>query len=179
MICASGGGFGDPLDRDPLAVQRDLDEQRVDPDAARDIYGVAFTDGRVDLAATEARRGELRGDRLTRAAPPAVAATATIGGEPPVPLYPGVVQRGNLAVSEWSGAVLAVAPGNWLDGCPVLDLPIDERAGGTVARAHLDPASGRILYVDVIRRSDGPSIDIRPDRWTRAGHNLPKQGAAA
>jgi hypothetical protein len=84
-----------------------------------------------------------------------------------------------LAVSEWSGAVLAVAPGNWLDGCPVLDMPIDARAGGTVARAHLDPASGRMLYVDVIRQSDGPSIDIRPARWARAGYTLSEEGIPA
>ena len=86
-----------------------------------------------------------------------------------------MIQRGNLALSEYSGAVLAVAPDSWLDGCPVLDMAIDERAGGTVARAHLDPLSGRMLFVDVIRKGDGPSIECRPDRWAKAGHNLPKQ----
>ena len=45
-----------------------------------------------------------------------------------IPLYPGVTQLGNLAVAEESGAVLAVAPDNWLDGCPVLETQIDERA---------------------------------------------------
>ena len=63
---------------------------------------------------------------------------------------------------EYSGAVLAVAPDNWLDGCPVLDMLIDDRAGGTIARAHLDPASGRMLFVDVIRKGDGASIECRP-----------------
>jgi hypothetical protein len=81
-------------------------------------------------------------------------------------------------VSQFSGAVLAVAPDNWLDGCPALDLPVDDRAGGTVARAHLDPASGRILFVDVLRRHDAPSIEIRPARWLRAGHTHPTTEAA-
>ena len=74
--------------------------------------------------------------------------------------------------------MLAVAPDNWLDGCPSLDLPIDERAGGTVARAHLDPASGRILFVDVLRRSDGPSIEVRPARWLAADRSLSRVEAA-
>jgi hypothetical protein len=77
-------------------------------------------------------------------------------------------------VSESSGAVLALAPDNWLDGCPTLDMPIDDRAGGTVARAHLDPVNGRMLFVDVIRKADAPSVEIRPHRWAMAGHNLPK-----
>ena len=84
------------------------------------------------------------------------------------------IQLGNLAVAEESGAVLAVAPDNWLDGCPVLETQIDERAGGTVLRSHLDPATGRALFVDVTRLGDAPSIEIRPHRWAVAGHNLPK-----
>lgn len=181
MICASGGGYGDPLDRDPEAVHRDIIEHRVDPDIARDIYGVAFAaDGSVDAAATEARRAGLRQDRLRQARPAANPVRATMDeSTPAVPLYPGVVQRGNLAVSEWSGEVLAIAPDNWLGGCPVLDTPIDDRAGGTIMRAHLDPASGRALFVDVIRKGDGPSIAVLPDRWARAGQAQVKEGVAA
>jgi N-methylhydantoinase B len=196
MICASGGGYGDPLDREPAAVQQDLADHRVTAEIARDIYGVVIgEDGSLDLAATEQRRDELRAERLRQARPavgpvdlssrrtpgPLASSTQPPTQSPAVPgqarddewpLYPGVIQRGNLAVAEASGAVLAVAPSNWLDGCPVLDMPIDERGGGAVARAHLDPASGRMLYVDVIRRTDGPSMEIRPDRWAMAGHNL-------
>lgn len=170
MICATGGGYGDPLDRDPDAVQRDLDDQRVDPDAARDVYGVAFTpEGRVDMAESEPRRDALRRARLAQASPAVKAASATVDDAAvPAPLYPGIVQLGNLAVSEWSGAVLAVAPDNWLDGCPTLDTLIDERAGGTIMRAHLDPASGRALFVDVIRKQDGASIKASPVRWANA-----------
>jgi N-methylhydantoinase B len=181
MRTASGGGFGDPLDRDPAAVARDLAEQRVDPEIAREIYGVAIAEnGNVDLAATEARRAELRRERLRQAQPARHLAAVQIDqSTPAVPLYPGVVQRGNLAVSECSDAVLAVAPGNWLDGCPVLDTAIDDRAGGTIMRAHLDPVTGRALFVDVIRQSDGPSIAVLPERWARAGQEQSKEGVAA
>ena len=174
MICASGGGYGDPLDRDPQAVLADLNDRRVDVSTAHDVYGVIFArDGTVDLAATEARRAFLRKDRLRRAQP----AVCPMGHNsippnsdtgPAAPLYPGVIQRGDLAIAEGSGAVLARAPGNWLDGCPMLDMPVDERAGGIIARAHLDPVTGRMLYVDVIRTGDGPSIDVFPERWARA-----------
>jgi N-methylhydantoinase B len=181
MICASGGGYGDPLDRDAEAVRIDLDEGRIDAAIARDVYGVALAvDGGLDIAATEARREALRQERLSRAKPAARPVRASVDeNAPSAPLYPGVVQRGALAVSAWSGAVLAAAPGNWLDGCPVLDIEIDDRAGGTLTRAHLDPASGRALFVDVIRKGDGPSICVSPDRWARAGDDLLKGDVAA
>lgn len=177
MFCASGGGYGDPLDRDAQAVARDQRENRLEAEIARDVYGAVIgEDGEADVTATEAKRDAMRQERLRSAHAPARPVKGLLAtDEPAVPLYPGVVQRGNLAVSEYSGAVLAVAPDNWLDGCPVLDILIDDRAGGTVARAHLDPASGRMLFVDVLRKGDAPSIECRPDRWARAGHNLPKQ----
>jgi N-methylhydantoinase B len=178
MFCASGGGFGDPLDRDPKALAKDLADNRVDPETARTIYGAVLTDGgEFDEAATEERRDAMRTDRLREARPAACPVDTKLDEDTPaVPLYPGIVQRGNLAVSEWSGAVLAVAPGNWLDGCPVIDTHVDDRAGGTITRSHLDPATGRLLFVDVLRVTDGPSMDISPLRWTQAGHNLPKGG---
>jgi N-methylhydantoinase B len=170
MICASGGGYGDPLDRELEAVQRDVDEHRVEPEIARDVYGVVFAaDGAIDAAATEKRREGLRRERLAQARPAGKRPQVAIDpSQPATPLYPGIVQRGDLAVSEWSGEVLAQAPGNWLDGCPVLDTPIDDRAGGTIMRAHLDPASGRALFVDVLRKGDGPSMAVLPARWANA-----------
>ncbi len=35
-----GGGMGDPKDRDPALVQRDVEDGLVSPEAARAIYGV-------------------------------------------------------------------------------------------------------------------------------------------
>jgi N-methylhydantoinase B len=177
MFCASGGGFGDPLDRDPKAVAKDLNENRVDVETARSIYGAVLdVEGEIDEPATERRRDEMRAERLGNAQPAAqpVSGLEVDEDAEALPLYPGVVQRGNLAVSERSGAVLAVAPGNWLDGCPVIDTHVDDRAGGTITRSHLDPATGRLLFVDVLRIQDGPSMDIAPLRWTQAGHNLPR-----
>jgi N-methylhydantoinase B len=56
----SGGGYGDPLARDPALVLRDVRDEVVSPRAAREVYGVVVTaDGKsVDMAATEATRRE-------------------------------------------------------------------------------------------------------------------------
>jgi N-methylhydantoinase B len=59
-VVNGGGGFGDPLRRDPAAVARDLADGLVSPEAARDVYGVVVG----DLEATEALRERLRAARL-------------------------------------------------------------------------------------------------------------------
>jgi N-methylhydantoinase B len=67
---AGGGGYGDPLSREPKAVLNDVLERWVTPRAAREVYGVALAEQggegggvagyTVDLSATEALRMELR-----------------------------------------------------------------------------------------------------------------------
>jgi len=69
-----GGGYGDPLDRDPDAVLADVVDEYVSKEAARDLYGVVI-DGQgvnaaVDEAATEQRRDDLREQRLANASFP-------------------------------------------------------------------------------------------------------------
>jgi N-methylhydantoinase B len=65
-----GGGYGDPLLRDPERVIYDLAERKVSFAAARDIYGMAVSsDLRVDLEATRKLRRELfmrRAGKLAR-----------------------------------------------------------------------------------------------------------------
>jgi N-methylhydantoinase B len=64
-----GGGWGDPLDREPDAVVRDLMWAKVSPGSARDDYGVVVTgsleagDLGYDADATAARRADLRAAR--------------------------------------------------------------------------------------------------------------------
>jgi N-methylhydantoinase B len=63
-----GGGYGSPLDRDAALVARDVEEGFVTPAEARDVYGVVLDDGgRVDQAATQDRRNELRRGRSEEA----------------------------------------------------------------------------------------------------------------
>jgi N-methylhydantoinase B len=66
MRMASGGGYGDPLEREPHQVLRDVDEGIVSSEEARAIYGVEIEGEKptVNLAATEMRRAALRKRRL-------------------------------------------------------------------------------------------------------------------
>jgi N-methylhydantoinase B len=58
-----GGGWGDPLDRDPAAVLRDVRWGKVSVGAARDDYGVVIAAGSVDEAETARERAALRSAR--------------------------------------------------------------------------------------------------------------------
>ena len=60
---ASGGGWGDPLERDPEMVRHDVWHEKVRPEHAREAYGVVVDPHtlQVDMEATERLRGELRG----------------------------------------------------------------------------------------------------------------------
>jgi N-methylhydantoinase B len=57
-----GGGLGNPLERDPEAVRRDVLDGLVSEAAARELYGVALEAGRLDLEQT----ARLRRERLTQ-----------------------------------------------------------------------------------------------------------------
>jgi N-methylhydantoinase B len=63
-----GGGWGEPLERDPERVRWDVVEEFVSTEAARDLYGVVLKeDLSVDRAATRDLRRKL-GSRAAEAA---------------------------------------------------------------------------------------------------------------
>ena len=66
-----GGGYGDVLERSPILVASDLKAELITADIAYKIYGVVIEEstGRVDDAATEACRKEMRRVRLAEAKP--------------------------------------------------------------------------------------------------------------
>ncbi len=68
LNCQGGGGYGDPLHRDPLAVLDDVRAGMVSADAAQQIYGVCLADdGTLDLIATTRRRDAIRAARQVAA----------------------------------------------------------------------------------------------------------------
>jgi N-methylhydantoinase B len=66
MRMSSGGGYGDPLDREPERVLNDVENGFVTRDEARDIYGVRIDGGELVLnsAATQRLRADLKAKRL-------------------------------------------------------------------------------------------------------------------
>lgn len=92
---AGGGGYGDPLLRDPDDVAADVANGKVSAGAASDLYGVVLhPSGQADLDATAARRDELRRHRTggTRVATETTAA-----------MQPGIALDENLAILTTNG----------------------------------------------------------------------------
>ncbi len=66
MHWQGGGGYGDPLRREPAAVARDVVNGKVSVEGARINYGVVVAEGDVDTAATAALRDHIRAERRSR-----------------------------------------------------------------------------------------------------------------
>jgi acetone carboxylase alpha subunit len=89
MICqGSGGGYGDVLERDPSLVMKDLAEELMSHENARDIYQVVYDERSlvVDAEATERRRAEYRQARIRRAKPFDAFVKEWVTPEPPASL---------------------------------------------------------------------------------------------
>jgi acetone carboxylase alpha subunit len=71
----TAGGYGDPIERDPERVRKDLDQGAQSPRLAEAVYGVVSRHDPetrrhvVDAEATERRRAEIRSQRLARGVP--------------------------------------------------------------------------------------------------------------
>ena len=71
VICiwaGGGGGWGDPLQRDPDAVAQDVAAGLVSPQRAHDVYGVVLADGAVRSHETQTTRATMAAERGTRPA---------------------------------------------------------------------------------------------------------------
>jgi N-methylhydantoinase B len=114
-----GGGIGDPLLRAPQKVAEDIAAGYVTPEHANQIYGVVLADDQVDPAATEARRAEIRRERI--GADPAREAKAP----------PSVGISLARDAESWTCAScnerLSTADENWRDSAVAHDQPIAER----------------------------------------------------
>jgi len=179
VICTGAAGVGDPLDRDPSAVDEDVAEGRYSREAAEALFAVAFDDdGSHDAAATEARRAAVRRERLDRASggraydgPP----VERILAELTETLEAATTRDGDLVLcSAYSHEPLCRLEDNYKDACPRLTLPV--RAASPLAedpsefvdvemelRLYLCPQTGGIIETEVARAQDPPLRELELD----------------
>jgi N-methylhydantoinase B len=117
-----GAGYGDPLDRDPAAVARDVRRHLTSPDCATRIYGVVLTtDGEADVGATTRAREAIREARRRQGEPP----EAPVDARDPAPLgsgravteYVEIVGAAHLARCRRCGHGLALGGADQGAGC--------------------------------------------------------------
>ncbi len=159
-----GGGCGDPLDRDPERVARDVRQGAVSPKCAEAIYGLMLgaSPVEVDLARTQLLRQRLKDERLGAATRPANVSRLASGrrllrmGE-----YLEVVAVDNrLAVRCKCGCDLGDTNKNWKVRAAVLRVKAD--AAGPRRKLHEDlemmeflcPLCGTLLSVDIKKRDE-------------------------
>jgi N-methylhydantoinase B len=152
-----GGGYGDPLDRDPELVARDVSLGVISGERARSVYGVPGD------------RDALRRERLRDAELPAEPG-ALPGGEKVGTIGLALVlARGSdgLVVQCACGRPLGAAEEDWRRGCAVLRPATSELPRGIVVHPTLElvrylcPSCGRQHGVEVAEREGGPLLDVR------------------
>lgn len=60
VLSAGGGGWGNPLERDPIAVIDDVRNQMLSVEKAREWYGVVINNEQVDISATKELRTKMQ-----------------------------------------------------------------------------------------------------------------------
>lgn len=177
-----GGGYGDPLERDPEAVATDVRNLLVSPQIAERVYGVALSpEGGLDTAATTALRGRIVQERLERAvverryeAPAGtfdswidVAERLSIGqvdGTDPFVFScrgcGAILCEATENYKEWSGRIDSSLPE--IDPVTFTD-PALEVDADVVYRLFVCPSCGVSFENELALRSDAPFKDIAID----------------
>jgi N-methylhydantoinase B len=161
-----GGGYGDPLNRDPRKVARDVKWGFVSRRKAQQIYGVAFGHGTVEIDEEQTRgmRRNIREGRLPQGMIPKRDAVS-LGGD-----YISLKEtdRGVIQYCSNCGEELGSFKENWKESVDHKDLnmnqtgvfiPGDERV---VLREYICRYCGHILDREVTLRALGPVWDFKP-----------------
>jgi N-methylhydantoinase B len=166
-----GGGYGDPLDRDPVAVGNDLRSGAITEDAAVNIYGVVVHDDtyRVDAAATDAQRKHLRSVRIGAETGELRRQTIVEATGNRISPYLQQEPQGGTQCT-WCGEIIAPAGQDWKESAVLRNQPL--AAGGPDrpddGRFELIesccPGCGTLLDIDLTDGHDAPLHD-RIARW--------------
>jgi N-methylhydantoinase B len=173
---AAGAGYGDPLERDPEAVRKDVYLEDISPRAAREIFCVVLTgegeDLRVDVEATAELRRRALVERLGREPRPYTGPRLRVVRQ--VTEYLNLVDRDG---EEWlaclrCGQPLGAVAENYKVHCHRLDSPIHVASpligdpgrfidDAVQFRQFCCSACGGVLENEVARRQDAVLWDIQ------------------
>ncbi len=165
---AGGGGYGDPLRRDPERVLVDLRHELLSEDSARKIYGVMIENGAVNAEKTAAARAERLRFRLEhgRQVTPGARVETASGGEVLHPVADTVeaarVNGEKLLRCTVCQTRLANYTEDYTSGTLVREFPITELnhlnewspPTNVIAREFCCPGCGTALAVDIQREGE-------------------------
>jgi N-methylhydantoinase B len=163
------GGYGDPLERDPEAVRRDVAEGKVAPVTARSVYGVPVTDDGGPAGPAEESRERLYAERLDAADVPErsmdveetdptgyrLGARVTVETDADGTAY---------AVCENCDGPVDRADAHWKTNAGIVERPVSD-AGvhnhgpeGYCLREFVCPDCGTLLDTEIAKASDPPLV---------------------
>ena len=171
---AGAGGYGDPLERDPWLVEKDLLQESVTKEWAEKAYGLVFDKkGRIDVQATENRRHERRQERLAggerRQLPPLQSTRERQVAEG---LLLGEENGRNVLACRRCRGVLCDAAENYKKHCISHGKPVSEAnphildpkqyiEEDIVFLEFVCPGCGLLLQTEIQRRNDAPLWDLQ------------------
>jgi N-methylhydantoinase B len=165
-----GGGYGDPIDREPAAVLRDVQNGLVSEGAAREIYGVVVAGDSLDEDATGERRMAIREERAGRALPAEAASRRAV---PRSGMRIGeYLQRSESGAAQctWCGHELAPAGADWKEHVTLHRSPLTKAGphrpdtGEFTLIESCCPSCGTLLETELALRDDPPLHD-RIESW--------------
>jgi N-methylhydantoinase B len=180
VIWTGGGGFGDPLERDPEKVRTDVVENMaVSVESARVIYGVRLKGDQLDAPATEALRREMRQSRRQHPRAQALPLRA-LRGKLLREVTPNLAVRSDpdspsKERKRWCcmscANDLGPLSGNYKDACATLTAPItasNPHVGDykryiddePIFRQYFCPSCGRLVENEVARAGEPALQDI-------------------
>lgn len=166
-----GGGFRDPIEREPETVAADVAAGAVSEQEARRVYGVVIESGELDAGATESRRREIRAERLGseptagESAPDEV--LASVAGV--LVVVPAEVEP-ELACGR-CGTIVGTASGGYREQSVRRDLELSEISPGIapttasldddiVLREHCCPGCARLFDAALVPRGSAVEPDM-------------------
>ena len=163
---SGGGGYGDPLNRDSKKVTRDVLWRFVSIEKARELYGVVFKPGtlEVDVEQTKLERDKIRSKRTSRG----VKAESNVAQFDGDYIILEKSKEGTIQLCSRCRRPFSSLNENWKEKVPHKDLRMDETGmlipgdERVVLRQYFCPDCKLLLDSEVTLRSLPPLWDFRP-----------------